>query len=78
MKRQHLASLSFSKAKVSLKLNLLEMEGAHPLAKLRYWLVFYFYILTLTSKYQKCKVKELYLELSMDRNEHDSHVQSNM
>jgi hypothetical protein len=78
MKRQHLASLSFLGAKVSLELNLLGMEGAHLLAKTKIWLVFFFYILTLTSKCQKFKVKELYLELSVDQHEHDPHVQSNM
>ena len=86
MKRQHLKSLSFSGAKVSLELNLSGMEGAHLLAKTKilvsfffYFIFFiFFYILTLTSKCQKFKVKELYLELSVDRHEHNPHVQSNM
>ena len=46
---------------VSLELNLLGVEEAHLLTKLRYWLVFHFYILTLTSTYQK---RELCLEMS--------------
>ena len=86
MKRQHLASLSFSRAKISLELSLSGMEGAHLLAKTKilvsfffYFIFFiFFYILTLTSKYQKFKDKELCLKLSVDRHEHDPYVQSNM
>jgi hypothetical protein len=68
VKRQHLASLYFSGAKVSLELNLSGMEGAHLLAKTKILVSIYlfFNILTLTSKCQKFKVKELYLELFVD------------
>ena len=60
-------------------MNLSGMEGAHLLAKTKIWLVFFFFnILTLISKCQKFKVKELYLELSMNQHEHDPYVQSNM
>jgi hypothetical protein len=55
------------------------MEEAHLLAKTKILVsLFFFYILTLTSKYQKFKDKELCLKLSVDRHEHDPHVQSNM
>jgi hypothetical protein len=59
--RRFLVSYSFLSVMVFLELNLWGVEGAHPLAKLRYWLVFHFYILTLTSIYQK---RELCLDMS--------------
>ncbi len=44
MKRQHLASLSFSGAKVSLELNLSGMEGAHLLAKTKILVSIFFFL----------------------------------
>jgi hypothetical protein len=54
------------------------MEGAHLLAKTKIWLIFFFFFLHIDFNKLMPKVKELYLELSMDRHEHDPHVQSNM